>query len=199
MKLVGVLILIFVLSLLAWSLYGMFAMADVEGPSYRVLEQKAGYEIRAYESFPVAEVASTGSYELALDRGFTALVEYIRGGNLYAERIAMRRPVFEKSAGSSGRIISFTLPKEYLEEPLPPPTNASVITRTMPSRTVAVLSFSWSDDAATIEAKKLQFLALLKEEGQTIIGVPEAAYYSPPFVPPFMQKTEVMVPVRLPR
>lgn len=197
MKLLGVVVLILLLSLGGWSLYGMFAMTDVEGPPYSLISREDGYEVRRYEAFPVVEIASTGSYALALDRGFTALLEYIRGGNLHGERIAMRRPVLEKGAGEGSRIITFVLPKEYLSEPPPPPTNAGIITRVIPVRTVAALSFSLSESPDVVEAKKLELLELLKRDGVDAIGTPEAAFYSPPFVPPFMLKNEVFVPVRV--
>jgi hypothetical protein len=196
MKLLGVIVFLLILGLGGWSLYGMFAMEDVAGPPYSVLSREDGYEVRRYEAFVVAEIASTGFYTLALNRGFTALLEYIRGGNLHAERISMRRPVLEKSAGEGSRVIAFVLPKEYVSEPAPPPTNVGIITRTVPSRTVAALSFSYSDSAETVEAKKIELVELLKNDGVVLAGVPEAAYYSAPFVPPFMLKTEILVPIQ---
>ncbi len=60
-------IVIIVLALL-WSLGSWLVVRNIEEPSYTIVEQKNGYEIRDYAPYIVAEVEVTGSRDASLSQ-----------------------------------------------------------------------------------------------------------------------------------
>ena len=51
-----------------WSLGSWLVVRNIEEPSYTVVEQKNGYEIRGYAAYIVAEVEVTGSRDASLNQ-----------------------------------------------------------------------------------------------------------------------------------
>lgn len=208
-----IIVLLAVLLLLAlWTLYGYFSIRSIEKPAYTVVAQKAGYEIRSYDAYLVAETTVSGTMQEALNAGFRIIADYIFGNNTARTSIAMTAPVGERDAGSSEkiamtvpvsesevgndtRVISFVMPSMYTQDTLPVPNDARVHIREVPQRTVAVLTFSWSTSEQTVARKKEELLALLVKDGASISGVAETAFYNPPWTPPFMLHSEILVPM----
>lgn len=69
--------LIFVAILILWSLGSWLVVRGIEEPSYTVVEQKDGYEIRDYAPYIVAEVKVSGPRNTSLNQGFRLLADYI--------------------------------------------------------------------------------------------------------------------------
>lgn len=202
-----VLVIIFVL----WSIYGFFA-SRVEQAQYSVLEKKEGYEIRSYPKHIVAQTSVSGDYEKSLRDGFRIVASYIFGGNKKKQSIAMTSPVsvnndsqkiamtapVNVSGDSQTRTIAFVMPKKYTLESLPEPTDSRVQLVEVPEKTFAVLGFSWwrSNDRTQKMGKKL--LLLLENDGITVISKEfNYAGYTAPFTPPWMNKQEVLVEIKL--
>lgn len=60
--------LIFVGILILWSLGSWLVVRNIEEPSYTVVEQKDGYEIRDYAPYIVAEVEVSGPRNTSLNQ-----------------------------------------------------------------------------------------------------------------------------------
>lgn len=195
---------------LVWIAYGYFSVRGVEEPVYKVLEKKNGYEVRAYEPYVVATVEVGGNQNQALNKGFTVLADYIFGNNTSkqklamttpvkeaaSEKIAMTAPVLEQAGNTTApHEISFVMPATSTLETLPKPNNPAVKLLQIPARKVAVLKYTWLTPESRVENKKKQLQELLKKDGVTTLGTPEAAFYNPPFTPPFMRRNEILIPI----
>ena len=62
-----ILIVIIAIGIL-WSLGSWLVVRNIEEPSYTIVEQKNGYEIRDYAPYIVAEVEVTGSRDASLSQ-----------------------------------------------------------------------------------------------------------------------------------
>mgnify|MGYP003502331689 CR=1 FL=1 len=69
--------LIVVGGLILWSLGSWLVVRNIEEPSYTVVEQKDGYELRDYAPYIVAEVETRGTRDTSLNQGFRLLADYI--------------------------------------------------------------------------------------------------------------------------
>ena len=221
MKLILISAAVVAVLIIIWALYGYFAVRDIERPRYSVLEKRDGYEIRKYDQYVVAETTVSGDMRQTMNEGFTRIAGYIFGGNTTkasiamtapvgerqgtSEKIAMTAPVSEKIAMTApvvagdetngARVISFVMPSKYTLETLPVPDDPRVKLRAVAGHTVAALSFSWSSSPETVTAKKLLLASLLARDKVTVAGEPETAFYNPPWTPPFMLHTEILIPV----
>lgn len=205
--------------LVAWIAYGLLAVRGIEEPAYTVVETRSGYEVRRYAPHIVAETVVEGAYRAAMNEGFQRLAGYIFGGNTkresvpmtapvgmsgetikmtvpVAEResIDMTAPVMEESL-SGARRVSFVMPSAYTLETLPIPTDTRVTLRAVPERLVAARRFSTGMREEEITALKQAFLTDVSRDGFTALDAPEAAYYNPPWTPPFLRRNELLVPV----
>jgi len=134
---------------LLWTLVSYFFDRSIEQPSYEVVTQKDGYEIRTYAPLLVAETTIKDSSRSSLNKGFKVLADYIFGNNIKVngdgeEKLAMTAPVFVDDVDPEGEsIMSFVMPSTYTKETLPLPNNPAVRIIEKPERTLAVLTFSW--------------------------------------------------------
>jgi len=87
--------IIVVILLIVWTGVSYFFDRSIASPQYSVLEQKNGYEIRQYEPYITAQVEITGTYDEALNQGFSILANYIFGNNTKQTGIDMTAPVIE--------------------------------------------------------------------------------------------------------
>lgn len=184
------------LLLMSVSLTVSSAMA-LEEPDYEVLAEKAGYEIRHYPPYIVAEVAVVGR---SADRnGFRALASYIFGDNESSEKMQMTAPVESRETEDTGEMTyRFVMESKYTLETLPEPSDDRIQLREKPARIVAVRRFSgrWSD--ANVEKNEARLLSDLARDGVELAGTLELARYNSPFTPWFMRRNEVMVPISWP-
>jgi len=192
-------------------LMGVEAMA-VEEAKYRVLSRDGDIEIRLYEPQIVAEVVVGGPLEDAGTVAFRKLFNYISGENRSRAKIAMTAPVAQEpqqekiamtapvsqESTEKGWAVSFMMPASYTMDTIPEPLDADVNIREIPSRTAAAIRYSgfWS------EVRYQKFLGILRdwlaERKLTAIGEPIWARYNPPFMPWFLRRNEIMIPVAPP-
>ena len=201
-----------VLLLVIWAVGSYLAVRNLEEPSYTVLEQKSGYEVRQYDPYIVAEtVVSASDYNRDISNGFRAVAGYIFGDNTSkvkismttpvleqsekSEKIAMTVPVLEGSSDSATRTVAFVLPSTYTMDTLPTPNNESVKLREVDGRKVAALRFTWYGTPARVAAKKALLLEKLKSDGYTVVSEPQAAFYNPPLSMPLVLRNEILVEV----
>lgn len=199
--------------ILIWVIGSYAVVWTIEEPSYTVLEKKEGYEIREYAPYIKAEAEVTGTYQQATEQGFRIIADYIFGNNtkresismttpvlespmeIQAEKIAMTIPVLEFSDESATRTIAFVLPSKYTLDTLPTPNNPAVKLIAVPTRTVAVLRYSWYPNEIRTAAKKNLLISYLARDKKIITGVIETARYNPPFSMPLTLRNEIIIPI----
>lgn len=199
-------VVVFALAVL-WLTPGV-AMA-VEQPEYEVVASHGDFEVRRYAAMILAETRVESDFERAGNEAFQRLFAYISGDNAVQSKIAMTAPVVQEplaekidmtapvlqARDTSGWSVAFVLPAQYSWETAPQPTDPRVTLRLLPARTVAAVRFSgtWDEERFTTKEKELR--ALLADRGLTTIGEAVYARYNPPFIPWFMRRNEVMIPV----
>ena len=188
---------------------GTPAMA-IEEPAYSVLVTEGNFEVRQYSSYIVAETYVEGDFEAVGSEGFRRLADYIGGKNRKKESISMTAPVSQKPASEriamtapvsqareKGRWrITFMMPSAYTLETLPVPDDGRIALRQEKEKTVAVIRYSgtWGKKRYENHANKLK--DWISTKGWAMIGAPIWARYNPPFMPWFMRRNEILIPVQ---
>ncbi len=207
-------IIIFVIIIVLWSLWGFFG-SRVEQTDYTVLEKKNEYEIREYPAHIVAQTKVQGSYGESMNSGFGIVAGYIFGGNTKKESIAMTAPVVAQNQKSEkvsesiamtapvvattegdSYIISFSMPRSYTLETLPTPNDPRVEIVMIPPKKYAVMQFSWYRSDARVKSMQEKLRAALARDGIVIEGNMAYAGYNAPWTPPWMTRNEVLVEIR---
>lgn len=181
----------------------------VEEPPYERVEKDGSFELRDYPSVVVAQTTVDAGMEEAGGKAFQRLFGYISGENggeaeismtspvtqtRSSEEIAMTAPVGQRKS-DDGWVVSFVMPESYTLETLPRPTNPEVTLRKVPPRRVAVIRYSgtWSAKRYRTHLSKLQ--TWVSENSLEVTGEPIWARYNPPFMPWFLRRNEIMIPV----
>ena len=189
-------------------LAGSFVMA-VEKAKYEVVESEGDFELRQYSTQIVAEAFVEGEFDEVGNEGFRILVAYIKGNNrkrqsismtapvsqeALSEKIPMTAPVTQERKGGKWRI-TFLMPSTYTLETLPEPLDERVKLRETQERLMAALKYSGTWSRQRYKEKEALLIGMIKERGFTQIGVTIWARYNPPFMPWFLRKNEVLIPV----
>jgi hypothetical protein len=179
----------------------------IEEPKYSVVHQYADFEVRDYPTYLVAETTVESDFENAGSQGFSHLFNYISGQNSANQTIEMTAPVIQKGqkiamtapaiqAGSStGFVVQFILPSKWRASTLPKPNDKSVIIRQVPAARFAVIRYSgfWSRSRYEYHLKELQ--SGMQREDLEASGSPLWARYDPPFIPWFLRRNEILIPI----
>lgn len=182
-------------------------MAIEEAP-YEVVKGEGSFEVRDYAPHIIAETFVDGDFEDAGGSAFRRLFRYISGENRSqtkiamtapvsqapGEKIAMTAPVGQQKSGDRW-VVSFMMPAAYRMGTLPVPDDPEVVLRQVPARRMATVRYSgfWSEN--NYRKNKLKLEAWIQKEGLTVNGEPIWARYNAPFVPWFMRRNEILVPV----
>ncbi len=190
---------------LLWLAWGYFG-SRVESPKYQLISKHEGYELRKYPAFIEARVKVTGDYREGLNQGFRRLASYIFGANQPADKIAMTAPVLEskgskiamtapvaESTSDSGRWVSFVMPATYSMDLLPKPNDEGIEFVETKDRYVYVKRFSGYPTEKRVRKMKERLMRALERDGIHPESEPSAAFYNPPWTPPFMMRNEVWV------
>ena len=181
----------------------------IEKAKYTVLEKENDFELRQYDSQIVAETYVDGDLEDVGNEGFRRLYGYISGDNKKkqsismtapvgqeagSEKIAMTAPVKQEKKDNQWRI-TFLMPAEYTLETLPEPNDNKVKLKAGPGRLMAAVRYSgtWSEDG--YEENRALLEAYIQKRGLTKAGEPVWARYDPPFMPWFLRRNEVLIPI----
>jgi len=183
-------------------------MAIEEAP-YAVIKTDDIFELRDYPPQVVAEIIVDGDLEGAGSKAFRRLFNYISGDNRSRSKIAMTAPVSQEQKGEKipmtapvsqqnahGRwAVSFMMPASYTMETLPIPDDQEITLRPVQARRVAVVRYSgfWSEEKYLENKKKLEIW--IRENRYTPSGEPVWARYNAPFIPWFMRRNEILIPV----
>ena len=194
-------------------LIGVSAMA-AEEPRYDVLTSTDDYEIRRYEPYIVAETDVPGPYRNAGNKAFNILAGYIFGNNRQSEKMAMTVPVESRPAEDGVRMemtapvtsrpsdaepglftYAFVMERKYTLDTLPEPVDPRIRIREVPSKIVAVHRFSGSWREENYQRHEQRLRQALARDGIPLAGTPYSARYNAPFVPAFLRRNEVIVPI----
>jgi len=181
----------------------------IEKAKYTVVEKEDDFEIRQYDSQIVAETFVEGDLEEVGNEGFRRLYAYISGENtkkqsismtapvgqeVKSEKIAMTAPVKQEKKGNQWRI-TFLMPAEYTLETLPEPEDARVKLAQEPGRMMAAVKYSGTWSKKGYEENRALLEEYIQKRGLTKAGDPVWARYDPPFMPWFLRRNEVLIPV----
>jgi hypothetical protein len=199
---------LFLLNLVLLALGGIDAVATEE-VKYRVLESSGDFELRQYESSLGAETTVEGDFHEVGNEGFRRLFDYISGKNrkkqsipmtapvsqeASSEKIPMTAPVNQEKVGGAWRI-TFLMPSAFTMETLPEPLDSRVKLVKIPGRLMAALKYSGTWSRERYEGKEQRLKELIRQRGLKIEGEPVFARYNPPFMPWFLRRNEVLIPV----
>jgi hypothetical protein len=195
-----------------------------ETSRYEVLERQGPFEIRRYSPLILAETYVEGDLAPAGLEGYRRLVSYISGDNrarreiecttqlvhakgpresgpppehhrgMRGERIAMTAPMAQSRCGT-GYCISFVMPSRYTLITLPQPSNPNVTLRELPERIVAAVRYRGSWRPALFARRQAELEGFMARRGLKAAGAARFARYNPPYVPWFLRRNEVLIPV----
>jgi hypothetical protein len=109
-----------------------------------------------------------------------------------SEKIPMTKPVTQEQVGGKWRI-TFLMPYQYTLENLPEPPKVHLTK--VPGLLRAALSYSGTWSKGRYEDKEKRLKELIRQRGLKIVGEPVFARYNPPFMPWFLRRNEVLIPV----
>lgn len=181
----------------------------IEEAEYTVLLKDNEIEIRDYSASIVAEVIINDSFEDASNLAFRKLFKYISGENSSRNKIAMTAPVSQEaqsekiemtapvsqSATGQGWAVSFMMPASFTMETTPLPVDKSIKLREIPAHRAAAIRYSgtWSKKRYEEYLNILQ--KWVEQNNLETTGQPVWARYNAPFVPWFMRRNEILIPV----
>ncbi len=197
--------------LLAACLLGTPAMA-IEEPDHSIIERAGSFELRDYRGYVVAETYVDGEFERVGSEGFRRLFSYISGSNRSAQKITMTAPVEQEAAGTKIEMtapveqqragsrwrIAFVLPASFTLVSAPKPTDARVELAAVAPRRLAVVRYRGTWSKGHYDEQLTALRRFIGERGLTALGEPIFARYDPPFMPWFLRRNEIQIPVNYP-
>ena len=191
-------------------IFGALEAMAVEEPSYKVLKKDNNFEIRDYAPHILAETVVEGDLEQAGKKAFRTLFRYISGENRTRTKVAMTAPVSQEPKGEKIEMttpvgqqrvqerrwsVSFTMPSSYTLDTLPEPEDPKVTLRQVPARRIAAVRYSgfWTEKGYLRYKSELE--SWIREKGLSIVGDPIWARYNPPWIPWFLRRNEILIPV----
>lgn len=181
----------------------------IEEAAYTVVRQDDRFELRDYAPHVLAETLVEGTLEEAGNNAFNRLFRYISGENRARAKVAMTAPVSQEPGGEKiamtapvgqQRIqerwaVSFMMPASYSLETLPEPNDPQITLRQVPARRMAAVRYSgfWSEK--NYLRYKAELEGWIEKTGLKITGEPVWARYNPPFMPWFLRRNEILIPV----
>lgn len=199
-------------AVLVISLCSMFLSATTmatEEAEYSVLLKEENLEARHYEPQIVAETVVDTEFEDAGSDAFGRLFKYISGNNQSRQEIAMTAPVGQVAESQKidmtapvgqtqvdGQwVVSFMMPSSFTMESIPKPNDERIALRSAPEQTMAAIRYSglWSESGYQKNKSKLE--KWIDKKGYMAIGAPIWARYNAPFMPWFLRRNEVLIPI----
>ena len=161
-----------------------FTRAGYESAPCKTVLKEGDFELREYPELSVVSTEMNGD-----DASFMRLFGYISGSNREKQKVAMTTPVIMK-----GGRMAFVLPSKDAAH-APSPASDKVKLERLQAAAVAVLRFSGRRSARSEQEALGRLKSILKDRGIQEAGAPFMAYYDPPWMPGFVRRNEVLVPV----
>ena len=172
-----------------WSGYTVLYEGSLERPKYSVLQKDGSVEIRAYESFRVAQT-TRGEGKEELSQGFRVVARYIFGGNEEQKSMSMTVPVIQENQ-SQGMQVAFVMREK--EKDLPAPSSSAVELKTIQWGRVASIHFSGYGTQKKFKKYEQRLRTWLEKNNQSIDGNAIYAQYNSPSAFPLLRKNEVLL------
>ena len=185
-----------------------------EEAEYTVLLKEGNLEVRQYQPHIVAETVVDKEFEDAGSEAFGRLFKYISGNNQSQQEIAMTAPVGQVAGGQEiesqeidmtapvgqtqvdGKwAVSFMMPGSFTMQTTPKPRDERITIRQVPERTMAAIEYSGFWSKSGYEKNKARLEAWINKKGFIVQGKPVWARYNAPFMPWFLRRNEVLIPI----
>jgi len=183
------------------SLFGVLALtltiieaAAVDELPYKVQATIGDIELRQYASHVLATTGVEATFSEAGNKAFRSLFRFISGDNSSEEKIAMTSPVLQAKT-SRGWDISFVMPIDMTRLDVPNPRQETMRIDTVPSQLMAALEYSGGWGEKRFLEKERLLKQQIEEMDCRINGPTVWARYDPPFMPRFMRRNAVLIPV----
>lgn len=184
----------------------------IEEAEYTVVLKEQNFELRRYAPHILAETVVDGDFDSAGSKAFSRLFKYISGNNKFRAKIKMTSPVGQEAASEkidmtspvgqqreNGQwAVSFMMPASYSLETIPEPKDPNVSLRQVPARHIAAVRYSGSWSEKSYQSNKEKLEVWIKKKSLRVLGEPIWARYNPPFMPWFLRRNEILVPVANP-
>jgi len=182
----------------------------IEKARYAVVTAHEPFEIRDYEPHILAESIVAGDLDDAASRAFNRLFWFISGDNLscadrdisrhggqrpICEKIKMTSPV-EFYEGEGNWAVRFIMPASYTLENLPEPMDFGITVRQVPAQRRAVIHYSSMLSFKSYLRSRSMLESWIESIGLISQGDPIWVRYREPFVPWFLRRNEVHIPIR---
>lgn len=194
------------------TLFGVSSAMATEEAEYAVVLTEQDFEVRLYEPHLLAETLVDSDFDSAGNEAFRRLFKYISGNNTTQQKVEMTSPVGQEAASQKidmtspvgqqmdgGRwAVSFMMPASYSLATLPKPKDSNVTLRQVPARYMAAVRYSgvWSEKAYLSHKGELEIW--IESNDLRVVGEPVWARYDPPFMPWFLRRNEILVPIAKP-
>lgn len=198
-----------ILFIIVLTIIGALDAMAIEEAQYDVIKKDNKFEIRDYAAHILAETVVEGNLEDAGKEAFRRLFRYISGDNQSGDKVAMTAPVSQEPRGEKVKmtapvgqqrvkdswVVSFMMPGSYTLETLPKPEDPMVTLRPAPARRIAAIRYSgfWSEKG--YQQHKVKLEAWIYRMGLTVVGGPIWARYNPPYMPWFLRRNEILIPI----
>ncbi len=189
----------------------LVGIRTAEEPNYRVLQDYGNIQIRQYPPILVAQTEITGDYHSSGNQGFRRLAGYIFGKNQSqqqismttpviqeiqtTEQIAMTAPVLQQQTGDKW-YMAFVLPDSYTLATAPIPVDPAIKLAEMPSKKLAVLSYTGGLSEQRIKEKSTELTSWLTEHNYMLLNPAQSAAYDPPWTLPFLRRNEIHIEIK---
>jgi hypothetical protein len=115
-------------------------------------------------------------------------------GPTTGEPIPMTAPMGQRPEGA-GYWVSFVMPPSLSLVTLPQPSHPQIRLREIGGRTVAAIRFRGWWRPATVERNRQSLEQWMRGAALKAAGEPVYARYNPPYVPPFLRRNEILMPL----
>lgn len=165
-----------------------------EHQPYTVVAKAAGFEVRHYPDYVLAQVKTTGEFNTAANQAFMPLVNYISGRNKSRTKYAMTAPVLHApNKTSTEHMISFVLPEGSTIEDLALPLDAEVKLIQVKAHYAAAITFRGLANYEKFNSLGSELKATVQSSGLKVSGDPYYARFDPPWKPGFLRHNEALI------
>ena len=173
------------------SIPGALGIRLDEEPSYELVEEDGGFEVRDYGRMTLASVSMKRSHDEFEDAAFRILAGFI-----FSHGLDMTIPVFKSRVGDEWTM-SFVLPHGFRAKNAPAPEHAAIKIEERHAHRAAVYRYSGNVDEAKMEdAKHALGEWIQAHPAYVATGEYCWAQYDQPMAIPFMKRNEVLVEVK---
>ena len=189
-------------------LVGAINVMAIEEAKYDVIKKDNHFEIREYAPHIIAETVVEGNLEDAGKRHSKGFFATFRRQPL-SRQSGDDGPCIPTANGGKNQddcsvtqqrdkgswVVSFMMPSSYTIETLPEPEDPRVSLRQVPARRMAAIRYSgfWSEKGYLRNKAELE--SWMNRMGLIGVSDPIWARYNPPFIPWFLRRNEILIPI----